>query len=173
MSWFSAAASWWTGHIGAPAVQANLIDPANALPRGYAGSGNSGSVVTLATAGTGFAGAFTQTVVLTETRRYKCTVQARYQLGTTTGGRATVQAAYNSGSSASPGSATVIGAQFHVFNNSATTGINGADSGLSVGDVLLTPGTYTFYALVTRQNGGSATDAASSFYVLAEDIAAS
>lgn len=149
-----------------------VVAGVNACTFPYYGENISGSTVPLTTAATNVAGAASVTFTLTQQRRVKITVEASYRLGTTTGGQMRMLPGYNSGSSVVIGSATTIGVTGYCRNDSATTGINGANGSTTFGTVLLPAGTYTAYAVVQRAVGGSASDVAASFYTLVEDVGA-
>lgn len=148
-----------------------LVGSINAGAFGYLDSGTSIGTVTLATVGADVAGLGVATFTLATQRRVLLLAMARYSLGSSpTAGRMTVQVGYNSGSSSSIGSVTKVGTSGHVYNNSGVTGINGSSSAYGFAAVLLAAGTWAAYPVVTRQNGGSNDDVASSFATYALDV---
>lgn len=152
-----ASASW------ADAVAAAINAP-------VLGDVSTSAAVTLATAATDVAGTAQVTFTLPVQTRVKISVVCRYLLGSTTAGRAVLQAAYNSGGAAAIGSVVKIGAFASSFNNSAIIGATGASSVTTFATVLLAPGTYTAYGAVQRGSGGSASDTASVFGTLVEAV---
>jgi hypothetical protein len=132
-------------------------------------STSSSTSVTLATAATQFAGSATATITVpTGGRRYRCTVLGNFAMLTGTNGRYTMQAGYNSGSTASIGSFTGVGSARPVF--ATVTGATNSVSNIAIGDVFLTAGTYTFYAAINRTTGGGATDVGGTFQTFLDDV---
>lgn len=123
--------------------------------------------VTLST-NSAFASGISATFVLNSTRRVRITVQGRFQQAAATTARFQIRAGYCSGSSAVIGSFVAVGNVFDVCTTIA--GVNGMGTGNPEGTALLTAGTYTAFASVTRVTNGSATDTASTFYIAAYDV---
>jgi hypothetical protein len=123
------------------------------------GATNTGTI-TLVTTGTAVAGLAVVTFTLSVQTRVLITAQATFVPSGATASRMTLQAGYNSGSSAVIGSFTGVGEPFDVGNDGTTT----RRSARSDGDVLLAAGTYTAYAACTRSAAGSASDTATNFY---------
>jgi hypothetical protein len=140
-----------------------LKDAINALPRGFVGDSQSNTAVTLATSGGGaFASPNKVTFTLTDTRRIQIYAQAKYNPSGSTG-RMSIQGAYNTGSSISLGSATLI-------EQPGSSG-GGTVGGSTVeGTVLLPAGTYTAFAAVGRVTAGSGTDTADTWLVAVYDM---
>lgn len=132
---------------------------------GYLNDQSSAGTVTLATAAANVASSATTTFTLTETRRVRIVTSCQFLMSSGTDGRYRLQSAYNSGSSAVPGSAVSVGA---LFGNVASA-VGDIVSCFGDGTVLLAAGTYTAYALVSRNAGGGATDTARSSYVAVYD----
>lgn len=158
---------------GSSATMNALIDAVNSLPRGVQGFANDPSGTrTIAALTTNYASTCSATFTLTDQRRVKVSVQARFVPNTVTTGRYSIQAGYNSGGSVTIGSVTTLGVFEADYDNPATSGNLGSDSQNVTGHVLLTPGTYTAYGVVQRLNGGDNGDTATGFAVLVEDIGA-
>ena len=163
-------ATWFANALITSALmKSNYTDPINLLPRPFYGEGNSTSSVTLSSTAD-FAGLGAVTFTLSVQRRVKITTMATFIPATAVQAGYRVQSAYNTGSSAVIGSVVKIGQQCAVDDGDATTRNR---SGVAVGTVLLTAGTYTAYGAVARPAGGAATDTATNFYVLVEDLGAS
>jgi hypothetical protein len=94
-------------------------------------------------------------------------VSSRYQTGTATAGRMRVQAGFNAGNTVAIGSVTKVGIDGSIRCD--TAGLNGSQSAVSFGDVLLNPGTYVAYPVVTRA-AGDPSDFASAFNILVADL---
>ena len=142
-------------------------DPvANTLNGFMLGSATSTTSVTLSTT-SAFAGSATVTFTLSAQTRVKITTLATMVPNGTSSARYDVQAGYNSGSSASIGSVVKVGIPFLIgIEGGGTTGRN--QTGIALGTVLLSAGTYTAYASITRTSGGDAGDAFNSFQTLVE-----
>lgn len=143
---------------------------ANTLNTMVYGEATSASTVTLSTTSS-FAGLAVVTFTLGSQRRVKISVQTSFSQSATTSVRWTVQAGYNTGSSAVIGSFVGVGTAYDVGKDGGGTTPRSV-SGFALGTKLLAAGTYTAYAAVTRPVGGAITDTAGNFYTLVEDIGA-
>lgn len=121
--------------------------------------------LTLTSVGVDHAGTAHATFTLSVQQRVRITAHATITPGTVTGATYRVQSGYNTGSSASIGSVTKVGANWDVPANDGTTRNR---SGRGLGTALLTAGTYTAYAAVQRLSGGDNTDSGVNFYTLVE-----
>lgn len=160
-TWFSNAL------ITSALMKSNITDAINVLPRGFIGSSNSTGTVTL-NAIADFGGLATLTFVLNSQRRVRIAVVAGFAPAGATTARYRVRAGYNTGGSQTIGSFVQVGQPSDQPNTTANP-----CSGQTEGDVLLAAGTYTAYAIVRRSNGGAATDTATNFYTIVEDLGAS
>lgn len=128
---------------------------------GFLGDNVASATVTLATATTNYAATSAVTFTLTQTGRVRIVTSCQFTMATGgVDGRYRQQSAYNSGTSATPASATAVGGLFCV----AISNVGDLASGFGDGTVLLAAGTYTAYPLVSRNTGGTATDTARSSY---------
>ena len=163
---------------GSSSTQNNMIDAINSLPRGYMDDAIDWNTnVTLSTVATDFAGtaASAVTFTLTETRRVKITVQARFvpNGAAATHGNYSVQVGYNTGTAINLGSVTKSALRALIDINSTQTGDNGSSAQVAWSVPLLTAGTYTVYAVARREQGGDPADYATGWHTLVEDIGAS
>jgi hypothetical protein len=174
VSLLSAVSTWWFGHIGAPAVQANIVDPINAFAAqaalGFVDESLTGTSVVLSTTAAKAAGANVTFVVPTGlTGRYKITTSAQFVPASAANGRYLLQSSYNTGGSVVIGSAVSVGQAIALTTDNTAAG-GGPAGNTAVGTVLLTAGTYTAYPVVTRNAGGNSSDTANTPYVLVEHI---
>lgn len=154
-------------------MDARTTDQLNALRAavslGVDGNGNSSTNVTLANVAQQYATDQAETVVLPYACSKLVVVNARFRMGTgATSGAYSVQAGYNTGSSAAPGSATLGGIASNV--ELSDVGVNGQRSGLAVAVFNLAAGTYTFYGVVVRVANGTNTDVCAAGQVLVFDV---
>lgn len=139
---------------------------------GLLGEQTGNTAVVVATLATSYASSIAVTFTLATQRRVEIRGIARSNLGTTANSRFSLNAAYNSGSTAVIGSAITCGQVNTLYNASAIAGGNGAMSGWVEGTVLLPAGTYTAYLQLQRATGGSATDSFNAFGVKVYDVGA-
>lgn len=137
------------------------------MPQGIYDEDDGTGTVTLATLGANLQSAATSiTVTTTGQRRFRVVASALFQSGTAIGMYHCVPA-YNTGGSVVVASAIAIGNGGYCSTPATGTGgrvTTGADH-----SVLLAAGTYTFYPLVRRHAGGSATDTADIGYIAVYD----
>jgi hypothetical protein len=142
-----------------------LVNAINANSNFY-GQQTSSTAVTLST-NAAFAGSASVTVTLTEQRRIKVDVQAIFVMASGTNGRYLLYAGYNTGGSVTIGAVTGIG--YALPQVIAATAQSSSGWG-QCGTVLLAAGTYTFYPVVQRSSGGSATDTAVNHQIIVYDM---
>lgn len=161
---------WVDGEeITAAIMYARTTQRINALPTGFINESNNTGTVTL-NAIANFAGLAVVTFTLTSQRRVRIEALATYTPAGATAARYRTFAAYNSGASATVGSAIQVGqpADVPVSTTTPNQGSAGAE-----GSALLAAGTYTAYGVVRRAAGGAATDVATLFYTAVYDEGAS
>jgi hypothetical protein len=134
-----------------------VVASINALPRGSIGSTqNSSSPVTLGdTANHAGPAAYTFIVAAGETRKIRIEVSSTFSLASGTDGFYATQVAYNTGSTANIATATLAGLAGGCYTGVA--GTTGRPTATVAVVVVLGAGTYTAFAMVTR-NVGTATD---------------
>ena len=127
----------------------------------YVGQASSSTSTTLSTT-SAFASTAYFTFTLSITTRVRIYFVSQFVMNGGTNGVYVVQAAYNSGSSPSIGSATTVPGVATTCSLAATAL---RASATSEGTALLTAGTYTAYGSVQRLSGGGVTDIAGNNYV--------
>lgn len=146
----------------------------DALPKGYMYDANSSTAISWASASGSNSGnviALSYTFSLSEQRRIKVYGSGRYSCSTAgTDGRMVLGVGYNTGSTGNVSTATFSANFGTVYNSAGITGANGSTTTTVQDTFLLAAGTYTVHISARRQNGGTATDSGSAWYMCVEDV---